>query len=731
MKLNYILNISISLLCISTHAMTCEDLFKTEDRISTLEHESPFPYDDKSAVDRLGLAELRNSEDPKVQKWQAEQNHRSVEFWTLDQDKNPHLKVISDRAAELVATNTPPAVETASGSIYLKAGGLFLKELSGNEVALAPKIVYPNGAGVEVAFEFKLSPDEKYVAYSYAKNGLDEYRWSVIELSTKKVLAGPYEVRLQDFNWSSTSEGFYFTKWASIEESAKNNFYAHNYFVDLKTKETEIAFIPPQKNAREFYGIEEFQNANGETNLVAFRVQGPAEVPLAYYIGLKGAANQALGEFQVGQYKWKPVQSNNNLILGKFLAARNGKLYVRTSQSGNNFGIIEVDPITLKKRKIVPAYRNKVLLVAQIFGDRIYTQYLNHKRLENEIRIFDLQGQLLKTFQMSEVQTSNQGTLTAFMGSHTSPSVQFTYADIPQAPVTIVIDVKSLEFKRLASPEVNFNSSKVEYSLQYVLSEDGTKIPLKIYKRKDQAKPKFVYLYYYGFIGTAQQPQWNKKFQAMLDLGGSVAIVSPRGGGDYGRDWQLSVKSNRRPEMLDIVAAAKELDRQNPGIHIHASGRSFGGLMTAMLSVFYPQYFGSFSSVVPVIDTNEFLNRGLFGAFALADFGVPTDRNGNALDTPEFRDLINSWSALWNLATLKAPKPIVFFSGQNDQRVGPEQARFMYQALLNQFPNQQNLFYLFEEPLNGHLGRSEFNQEAAWIAKTLGLKAVDYKPLRR
>ena len=74
---------------------------------------------------------------------------------------------------------------------------------------------------------------------------------------------------------------------------------------------------------------------------------------------------------------------------------------------------------------------------------------------------------------------------------------------------------------------------------------------------------------------------------------------------------------------------------------------------------------------------------------------------------------------------------LIIFSGGQDERVGPEQGRFFMQAFLNQFPQFADKIHYYEEPQNGHVGRVEFAQESAFIARIIGLSKEEYKPLAK
>ncbi len=694
---------------------------------------SAFPHESTSAVGSLGVAWMRDSDSPRTKAWDETENSRALDILTKNADGSPSglFQKISDRTKERAAKNLPAVVETSYGAIFIKAGALVLKKKDGKEPVVIQPVVEHNASEKSVVPEFKVSPNGDLIAYSLVRNGSDVNEWYVYDLLTGSVKAGPYEVRLGDFNWSSTSGSVFFTRWPSVAESNAGANYAHNYIVDLKTKKENILFVPPAKDSREFFGMDSFIGHDGIEYFVANRVQGPAEIPLSIHIGSRGMADKTKGEFQVGFYKWKTLMPSVSTNLGKMLGIRNSQIYIRSAKNANHFEILALDPVTNVSRIVVKEDPAAVLLVSQIIGNVIYSQYLRTGSYTSFITMHSLEGNLIKEFSLKELGLTETGTLSGFVGAGVSENVYLNYQDIVIPTETLVIDVKKAEIKKLPSDPVNFDTGKIANSFVNVKSKDGTLVPLKIYSRTDQKKPKFVYLYYYGFIGTAQLPQWNKKFQAMIDLGGAVAIVSPRGGGDNGRDWQLAPKIDRFLTMEDVVAGSDHLRELYPDTKIIASGRSFGGMLTAMLMIFFPEKFDGYSIVVPVTDVNEFLNRQLFGKMAGDDFGILRDANGSVVDLTAYRRLLNRWNPLYNLYRLKSDqvKPVLVSNGGWDDRVGPEEGRFLVEAMLKQFPEHRDLIYRYQDLFTGHLGRTEQDREAMFVALVAGIQEADYSPL--
>ncbi len=682
--------------------------------------------------DTLGLKWLSELESPVVRTWVADQNRKTRDFVSLDEAGKPSALYgeLQGRAKELVPSNPASFIATPSGRLMQKAGGLVLIDANGVETVLAAKIVEVDGSGTLSVAEFKPSPDLTKVAVSYVKNGSDVNNWYVYDLTTKAQIAGPMVVRLAGLGWAGDSSGVYYTQWATASELKQDIRYTRNIFHDLKSGKEDLVFKPFQAGAREIYIVEDVM-INGERVLFAYRNQVVAEIPFGVYMGRAKQADLTKGEFQVGSYAWTPIKIGATDVLGKVVSIDGAKLILRNSELGDGFGLQQVDVSglfsggKLKTKTLVKEQKGEVLIVAQPAGDKLLLQYFDKKKFEWTIKITTKTGKLLKSFRLSEVGLPDVGQLGTFVVSPASNEAFVVYNDFRVPNVTLRIDLAKNSLEALKSNSVTpFDASRVNYEMSWVKSFDGTMVPVSVYSRSDIAKPKFAYVFYYGYIGIAHFGWWSRKIQMVLDMGGTVMMVHHRGGGELGTDWQMSVKVDRMPSYEDTVAATRWLKAKTGIEKVVASGRSFGGLHTLGLMVHFSEDFDLFAPVVSVSEINEFLDVGLFGYFAADDFGIARSADGSPLDTPEWRKRLAAWSPLANLDKMKQLKPTIIFTADSDERTGPEQSYYVAEALNKKFPGNE-LVYMYEEKHNGHTARTELIDELAFIGKQFGISKLD------
>jgi len=93
-------------------------------------------------------------------------------------------------------------------------------------------------------------------------------------------------------------------------------------------------------------------------------------------------------------------------------------------------------------------------------------------------------------------------------------------------------------------------------------SADGTAVPLTILcrpgLRRDGNRP--TLLFGYGAYGMAQSPGFELSRMPWFERGGVYAIAHVRGGGEFGREWQLAGKGPKKLNgIADFIACAEHL----------------------------------------------------------------------------------------------------------------------------------------------------------------------------
>jgi prolyl oligopeptidase len=298
--------------------------------------------------------------DPLEQQFVVEQNKRSREFLST----NPTLlEKLKGRAKDLTPQNQPAKTDFYGDEYFIKQNNLF----RGVDEVIIPASLIPAG---NVLSDFRVSPDKKYVAYGYAAGGTDWQVWHVLEIATGKNTEELFYLRNTGANapvWGLDSKGFYY---CSTSDSAADDFKGIRHpkvfyhVMGSKMQSDLVIFDDHEKSQNKIYQVWPIN----QNRVIVFRTQGVAEIPFSAYLVDKRNPSENIPMVA-------PAQDWGRLIG----MTSEGEALFRTSEFGPNYGIIKVYSNTCKKRKIIDAQSDFVLIQSQQIGQKLFLQYLDKK----------------------------------------------------------------------------------------------------------------------------------------------------------------------------------------------------------------------------------------------------------------------------------------------------------------------------------------------------------------
>jgi len=213
----------------------------------------------------------------------------------------------------------------------------------------------------------------------------------------------------------------------------------------------------------------------------------------------------------------------------------------------------------------------------------------------------------------------------------------------------------------------------VEAVRRFVISKDGTKIPLNIIRRKGArtAGDTPTILYGYGGYGISMTPHFSFTRRVWLDQGGMYAIANLRGGGEYGEEWHKAGNLTRKQNVFDdFIACAEFLVRSNytrPDRLAIEGGSNGGLLMGAALT----QRSDLFRAVVSHVGIYDMLRVELDpnGEFNTTEFGT--------VKIPEQFRALYAYSPYHHVADKAKYPAVLLLTGEHDGRVNPAHSRKM------------------------------------------------------
>jgi prolyl oligopeptidase len=243
------------------------------------------------------------------------------------------------------------------------------------------------------------------------------------------------------------------------------------------------------------------------------------------------------------------------------------------------------------------------------------------------------------------------------------------------------------------------DASRYVSEIRSARSSDGTMIDYYLVRPRSVPGPIPVIIEGYGGFGVNVEPSYfaaglGRSLPSWLSRGGGYAIAAIRGGGERGAPWhEAALGIHRQRTFDDFAAVANDLVRSGVSAprRIGAYGRSFGGLVTAVMVTQHPELFGAALVGVPIVDIPR-LGKG--------DSGIGGGQKAELgdWDDPAQLPAILAYSPYQNIrAGISYPKVLAITSTEDNQ-VGPGHAR-KFVAKLQQAGADA---MLLEGPTGGH-----------------------------
>jgi len=622
---------------------------------------------------------LENWDDPAVKRWSAAQNARTRDY--LD-----HLSarpLIEEHMRELVA-----ATSVSYHSLQFRDGVLFANRYqppqqqpvlvamrSVDDPAGAKVIFDPNAASAKgsLAMDFYVpSFGGKYVAAALSENGSEDSSAHVFEVATGKEL--PDSVPRVNFAtaggsiaWKGDNSGFYYTRYPQGKERPAEdaNFYQQVYFHKLGTDPKQDTYII----GKEFPRIAEILLSTSDDGrwLLASVGNGDGGQYEHYVMDSAGKWTQVT-HFEDGivsvKFGLDPVLymlSRKDAPRGQILSLPLAQLDLaqarvvvpQSSGSGSD------DANRASIEDFVPAQGH--LYVIDILGG------------PSRVRIFDSRGRALPAPPLPPVSavddmiSTGGGDMLFYTSTYLEPPAWYRFdAASGKATRTALFETSPVKFE------------DAEVVRDFVVSKDGTRVPVTIVRRKgtrlDGNNP--TLLSGYGGYGINEKPYFVGPFTRLwLDQGGVFVDVNLRGGGEYGEEWHKAGNLTHKQNVFDdFLATAQYLidQRYTSPAHLAIVGGSNGGLLMGAAFTQRPELFRAVVSFVGIYDMLR-VELDPNGAFNVTEFG-------SVKDPGQFKALY-AYSPYHHVQDGTPYPAILMPTGENDHRVNPMESRKMIARL--------------------------------------------------
>ena len=530
------------------------------------------------------------------------------------------------RSGEEYRTRSRKNLQTGEQEIFL------------DETALA------KGHEYFVLGDWEISPDNRYLAYSFDTEGDERYQIRIKDLKTGDLLQDQLEDVQGELTFSSDGSAIVYALLEKDKWLAKH-IKAHQIGeqqADDKTvyfEEDDGFFIGFGKSSsKEFLIIVSSQGEIQESYVMPADLSGEIVQVASRSLGFTQSIDHAHGHFYI-----LANDAHKNFRLARVADTSPKYANWETLQDGND----EVYLMGLQTFDQFIAIKSRVLGL-----EKIHTVDYAGKSQEVEFpeSVFAASLGVNPEFKQTHLRISYESMIT--------PDTVFDY-DLASA---------ALETRKVKKVPSGYDSTQYVTERVMIEARDGVQVPVSlVYKKgfkKDASRP--MWLYGYGAYAATITPGFSTQRLSALDRGFSFAIAHVRGGAMMGYQWYLDGKLKKRKNTFnDFVDVAKGLIEANyvAAGNISISGRSAGGELMGAAVIQAPELWRSVNLGVPFVDV---LNTMLDASLPL----TPPEWKewGNPIESVDDFDLIRSYSPYDNIEEREYP-PMYVSGGINDPRV--------------------------------------------------------------
>jgi len=314
--------------------------------------------------------------------------------------------------------------------------------------------------------------------------------------------------------------------------------------------------------------------------------------------------------------------------------------------------------------------------------------------VSSRLRVYDLAGQLVKQIELPGI-----GSIRALDAARDGDEIFFSFSSFLMPGVVYRLDLETLECAPYFRNEVPFDPMAFEVEQVWFESLDGTRIPMFLLHQRGMMRggDNAAVVYGYGGFGVSQSPAFTAHVIPFLERGGVYAVVSTRGGGEFGKEWhRAGTREHKQKVFDDLIAAGEWLIAKG---FAHASrlgcfGWSNGGLSVNAAAVQRPDLWKAVVAGAPVADMARF-HTAHGGRHWVADYGTP--------ENPDDLDFLMQYSPYHTLPTRIEAPAILTIVPDEDDRVAPWHGYKMHAAWLAANVSKSPIL-LLGEARAGHRG---------------------------
>jgi prolyl oligopeptidase len=599
---------------------------------------------------------LEDSDAPASREWIAAQNELTGRLL----GEVPARRQIRERLAAL--WNYPRAgAPWRQGGLWFQLRNTGLQDqdvlwISDGPGAEGTILLDPNSwseQGTTALAAVEVAESGEVVAIATSDAGSDWRTWRVRRVATGEEL--PDQVPWSKFSpaaWTHDDAGFFYGRYP--EPPADTAYNAPNRDMELRYHRLgtdpatdRLVFSTPHEPE---WGYDELE-VSEDGRLLVLTVSRGTDPESRIFVadlthGVEGAIVRPLLDAADAHYE--------------HIATVDRTLYLLTDRDAPLGRVLAVDVDDPgQAREIIPE-GDDVLEQVRLVGNRLAAVYLQHAH--NRLAIIEMDGR-----HVADVDLPGIGTLAELAGRRTDDELFLTFTTFAAPPSVLAVRMTDGAVRELRRPAVAWDPDDYVSEQVFVTSDDGTRVPLFLTRRRDREPDGDLptLLYGYGGFGIAIGPMFKPEWLTWMERGGLLAVASLRGGGEYGKAWHDAGRlASKQNTFDDLAACARWLAASGwtRPARLGISGRSNGGLLVGASITQHPELFGAAVAEVGVMDMLRF-HRFTIGWGWTSDYG--------SADDPAQFPVLLAYSPLHNIRPGVAYPPTLVTTGDHDDRVVP------------------------------------------------------------
>ncbi|MHA1953105.1 MAG: S9 family peptidase [Candidatus Heimdallarchaeaceae archaeon] len=525
---------------------------------------------------------------------------------------------------------------------------------------------------------FKISPNQKSLAYSIDITGYEKFIIYIKNLETEEVTATGIENIGWNFEWADDNTIYY-----NLRDTAQRPYALKKHILGTSAEDDVLIF--EENDTKRSVNI----SKSTDKKYLLFKSESSLSSEVRF-LDLKNPH----GNFIIFLQREEKHEYS--------ITHKDGFFYITTNTDGStNFKLMRtsVDNLSKENWEEIVAHDENVRLQ----GSEGFENFLViHKRIEGLPRIEIFYGKNDEKNHDIELPEPVYGVWSGANAEYGIDFYRIIYTSLitPISTLDYYVEEKRLELKK--EEEVKeYNKEDYVTKRKFVLARDGAKVPISIVHKKGIKTPGPTMLYAYGSYGISEDTYFSPTRVSLIERGMIYVIAHIRGGGELGRQWYEDGKFlKKKNTFYDFIDCAQYLidNKITTTDQLIAMGVSAGGLLMGAVLNMRSDLFRLILARVPFVDViNSMLDESIpLTSEEWEEWGDPRDK--------EYFDYMLSYSPYDNIEAKNYPDTLVT-SGLNDPRVAFwEPAKFV--AKLRQLKTDNNELLLKTNMGAGHHGAS-------------------------